>query len=69
METITLRINTRSNKGKHLLGLIKEMAKDETFVEIETSVIDEIKTGLEQVKRMQAGELQKKSIKQMLHGK
>ncbi len=69
METITLRINTRSNKGKHLLGLIKEMAKDETFVEIETSVIDEIKTGLEQVKKIQSGELPQKSLKQMFNGK
>ncbi len=69
METITLKINTRNNKGKYLLGLIKEMAKDGTFVEIESNILDEIKTGLEQVKKMKTGELPQKSVKQMLHGK
>ena len=69
METITLKINTRNNKGKYLLGLIKEMAKDGTFVEIEPNFIAEIETGLEQVKKIQAGELPKRSVKHMLHGK
>lgn len=46
METITLKINTRSNKGKFLIGLIREMAKDGTFIEIESNVMDEITTGL-----------------------
>jgi len=69
METIKLKINTRNNKGKYLLGLIKEMAKDGTFVEIEADVIDEITTGLKQVKKIQAGELPKRSVKQMLHDK
>lgn len=69
METITLKINTRNNKGKYLLGLIKEMAKDGTFVEIEPNIVDDITTSLEQVKKIQSGELPKRSVKQMLHGK
>ena len=40
-----------------------------TIVEIEPNIIDEIKTGLEQVKLIQAGELPSKNIKQMVHGK
>lgn len=69
METITIKINTRNGKGKYLMGLIKEMAKDGTFVEIETNLIDEIKTGLEQAKKIHKGELPSKSVKQMIHGK
>jgi hypothetical protein len=69
METITLKINTRSNKGKYLIGLIKEMAKDGTFMEIESNVLDEIATGLKQVKKIQLGELPIKSVKQMIHDK
>lgn len=66
METITLKINTRNNKGKYLLGLIKEMAKEGNFIEIEPNVMEDIATGLEQVKKIQSGELPKRSIKQML---
>lgn len=69
METITLKINTHSNKGRYLMGFIKEMAKDGTFVEIESSLVDEISTGLKQVKKIQTGELPKRSINQMLNGK
>jgi len=69
METITLKINTRSNKGKFLIGLIREMAKDGTFIEIESNVMDEIATGLKQVKKIQTGELSTRSIKQMIHDK
>ena len=69
METITLKINTRSNKGKFLIGLIREMAKDGTFIEIEANVMDEITNGLKQVKKIQAGELPKRSVKQMIHDK
>lgn len=65
-ETITLKINTRNNKGKYLLGLIKEMAKEGNFIEIEPNVMEDIATGLEQVKKIQSGELPKRSIKQML---
>jgi hypothetical protein len=65
METITLKINTRSNKGKYLIGLIREMAKDGTFIEIESNVMGEIKTGLKQVKKIQDGELPGRSVKQI----
>ncbi|MCX6238437.1 MAG: hypothetical protein NTY07_12920 [Bacteroidia bacterium] len=34
METLTIKINTRTSKGKHLFGLINEMVKDGS-VEIE----------------------------------
>lgn len=34
MTTITLKINEKSKKGKYLLGLIREMAKDESLIEI-----------------------------------
>ena len=69
METIILKINTRSNKGKFLIGLIREMAKDGTFIEIESNGMDEIVTGLKQVKKIQDGELSGRSIKQMIHDK
>jgi hypothetical protein len=69
METITLKINTRNNKGKYLLGLIREMAKDGTFVEIEQNVTEDISKGLEQVKKIRSGELPKRGVRQMLHGK
>lgn len=65
METITLKINTRHKMGKYLLGLIKEMAKEGTFVEIEPNIEDDITTSLEQVKKIQSGELPKRSVKQM----
>jgi len=69
METITLKINTRINKGKYLLGLIREMAKEGSVVEIEQNLMDDITTGLEQVKKIQSGELPKRSVKQMLRDK
>lgn len=67
METITIKINTKSNKGKYLLGLIKEMAKDETFVKIEPNIEEEIKVGLEQVKKIKSGALPQRTLKQMLN--
>ncbi|MDP2888304.1 MAG: hypothetical protein Q8P34_04955 [Bacteroidota bacterium] len=69
METITLKINTRSNKGRFLIGLIREMAKDGTFIEIESNVMDEIESGLKQVKKIQDGELPSRSVKQMINDK
>ena len=52
METLTIKINTRSNKGKHLIELINEMEKEgsveiqkaETYREVKTA-IKELKTG------------------------
>ena len=39
METFILKIDTLSNIGKHLFGLITEMAKEGTFVEIQKTEI------------------------------
>lgn len=51
MEKITIEIDTRSNKGKHLLGLIKEMAKEGSFVKIQgADTIEEVKEALKEVK-------------------
>jgi hypothetical protein len=35
VETITIKIDTTNEKGKYLLGLITEMAKDGSFIKIE----------------------------------
>jgi hypothetical protein len=51
METLTIKIDTKNNKGKYLLGLINEMAKDGSYIEIEkkdTSL--EIQTSLREMK-------------------
>ena len=69
MQKITLKINTRDKKGKYLLGLIRERTKEGNFIEIESTVMDEITIAMEQVKKMQAGELPKRSVKQMLKDK
>jgi len=51
METLTIRIDTRNNKGKYLLGLITEMAKEGTFVEIEKDdIYEDIKNALKEIK-------------------
>ncbi len=51
METLTIKIDTRSNKGKYLFGLITEMAKEGTFVEIEKDdVYGDIKESLKEMK-------------------
>jgi len=50
METLTIKINTRSNKGKQLFGLINELAK-EGAVEIQkTETYTEVKTALKEMK-------------------
>lgn len=66
METNPLKNNTRNNKGKYLLGMIKERTKEGNSIEIKPTIIDDIKTGLEQVKMIQSGDLPKRSVKQML---
>ena len=51
METLTIKIDTRNNKGKYLFGLITEMAKDGTFVEIEKNdVYNDIRASLKEMK-------------------
>jgi hypothetical protein len=53
METLTIKIDTRSNKGKYLFDLITALAKEGTFVEIEKDdVYSDIK---ESIKEMKAG--------------
>lgn len=52
METLTIKINTRTDKGKQLFGLINELAKEgavkikrvETYKEVKTA-IKEMKAG------------------------
>jgi len=52
METITLKIDTANDKGKYLLGLIKEIAKDGSFIKIEKSeTYNEVKTSLKEMKQ------------------
>ena len=62
MEKLTLEIDTRTNKGKHLFGLIKEMAKEGSFVKIkENDLEQELRTS---IKEMKAGKT--KPIDQLL---
>ena len=52
METITIKIDTANNKGKYLLGLITEMAKEGSFIEIEKmDTYNEVKTSLREMKQ------------------
>jgi hypothetical protein len=52
METITIKIDTRNDKGKYLLGLITEMAKEGSFIEIEKmDTYNEVKTSLKEMKQ------------------
>lgn len=52
MESFTIKIDTRNNKGKYLLGLITEMAKEGSFIEIKkTDTYDEVKTSLSEMKQ------------------
>lgn len=69
METNPLKINTRDKKGKYLLGIIKEMDNGGNSIKIEPNILEDITTGLELVKKIQSGELPKRSVKQMLQGK
>jgi hypothetical protein len=51
METLTIKIDTRSNKGKHLFGLITEMAKEGSFVEIQKNETQkELKASIREMK-------------------
>lgn len=50
METLTIKINTRSNKGKQLLGLITEMAKEGSVEIQKTETYREVKTALKEMK-------------------
>ena len=54
METLTIKINTRSNKGKHLSGLIHEMAKEGSVEIQKAETYREVKTA---IKEMKAGKV------------
>ena len=51
METLTIKIDTRNSKGKYLFGLITEMAKDGTYIEIEKEdIYGDIQTSIKEFK-------------------
>jgi len=56
METLTIKINTRINKGKQLFGLIKELAK-EGAVEIQKT--ETVKTALKEMKAVKTKPINK----------
>ena len=39
METFTVKISTKSKKGKHLIGLIEELAKTDVGIQILNSPV------------------------------
>ena len=50
MRRLTIKIDTRNKKGKYLFGLITEMAKEDTFVEIEKNdVYNDIRASLKEM--------------------
>jgi len=52
METIKIKIDTANKLGKYLLGLITEMAKEGSFIEIEKmDTYNEVKTSLREMKQ------------------
>lgn len=50
METLTIKIDTRSVKGKQLVGLINDMAKEGSVKIKKNETHQEIKTALKEVK-------------------
>ena len=54
METLTIKIDTQSDKGKQLIGLINDMAKEGSVKIKKNENHKEIKTAL---KEMKAGKL------------
>lgn len=50
METLTIKFNTRSNKGKQLVGLINEMAKEGSIEIQKNETHREIKIALKEMK-------------------
>lgn len=62
MQKLTLKIDTKSNKGKYLVGLIRELAKDSDEIEIVSNeTMHELRSSLQELK---AGK--RKSIDQLL---
>ncbi len=54
METLIIRINTRTDKGKQLFGLINELAKEGTVKIEDVETYKEVKTA---IKEMRAGKI------------
>ena len=50
METLTIKINTRTNKGKQLFGLINELAKEGAVETQKTETYKEVKIALKEMK-------------------
>lgn len=51
MEKLTIKIDTKNNKGKYLYRLITEMAKEGSFLEIQKEeTVNEVKTALREMK-------------------
>lgn len=49
MATFSITINDRSNKAKHIIGLLKEIAKTEKFIEIEQKPNEETLSAINDV--------------------
>lgn len=54
METLTIKINTRTNKGKQLIGLITEMEKEGSAKIEKSTLYKDIQQG---VRDMKAGKV------------
>ena len=50
MEPITIKVNTQSSKGKQLLGLIHDMAKDGDLKIQKPNTYNEVKRGIHEMK-------------------
>ena len=50
METITLKINTRTNKGKQLINLINELEKEGSVKIEKSTTYKEVQTAVREMK-------------------
>lgn len=77
---LTIKIDNRSSKGKALLLYLRALEQTDDFIEIikdaknknilkddKSTLMDEIEQGLREVKLMQEGKLEKKSLKDILN--
>lgn len=51
METITIKVNTKSGKAKQLLSLIKDMVNDGDVQIEKSTTYDEVKRGIREIKQ------------------
>jgi hypothetical protein len=70
MAIYTIEINERTNKGKALRAFLEceDVVTLKPFSEVEL-LLKEIATGLSEVKKMQDGQMPKRTIAQMLNAK